>query len=50
MRAIKRENTQAEIARLEKALEECADSGIRKVIEEWLADAKQKSVSEQESE
>jgi hypothetical protein len=30
----------AEIARLEKAFEECSDSSIGKVINEWIADLK----------
>jgi hypothetical protein len=32
----------AEIARLEKALTECTDSGIRKQIEVWIDDNKKK--------
>jgi hypothetical protein len=32
----------AEIVRLEKAREQCADSGIRKLIEAWIEEKKQK--------
>jgi hypothetical protein len=46
---IKREDIKAEIERLEKALKDCADGGIRRVIEEWIADAKQRLASEQKS-
>jgi predicted RNase H-like nuclease len=49
MLAIKREDIKAEIERLEKALRDCSDSGIRRVIEEWIADAKRRLVSGQES-
>jgi hypothetical protein len=40
----------AEIERLEKARDGCSDSGIRKVIEDWIADAKRRLASEQKSE
>ena len=49
MLAIKREDIKAEIERLEKALRDCSDSGIRRVIEEWIVDAKRRLVSRQES-
>jgi hypothetical protein len=32
----------ADIKRLDKAREECADSGIRKLIEAWIGDQKKK--------
>jgi hypothetical protein len=35
----------AEIERLQKAQKECADGGIRKQIDEWIAEHKQKPVS-----
>ena len=35
----------ANIERLEKALEECTDSGIRKQVEVWIADNKKKLCS-----
>ena len=35
----------AEIERLEKLREECADSGIRKRIEAWLEAEKQKLIA-----
>jgi len=38
-----------EIERLEKALRECSDSGIRKVIEDWIAEARKKLASSQRS-
>jgi len=49
MSRIKPEDIKAEIERLEKALRDCSDSGIRRVIEEWIADAKRRLVSGQES-
>jgi len=49
MLAIKREDIKAEIERLEKALRDCSDSGIRRVIQEWIAGAKRRLLSEQES-
>jgi hypothetical protein len=33
---------QAELAQLEKALTACADYGVRKVIEAWIARLKQR--------
>jgi hypothetical protein len=44
---IKPEHIKAEIERLEKALKDCSDSGIRRVIEEWIVEAKQRLTSEQ---
>ena len=49
MPPIKPEDIKAEIERLEKALRDCSDSGIRRVIEEWIADAKRRLASDQES-
>jgi hypothetical protein len=49
MPPIKPEDIKAEIERLEKALRDCPDSGIRKVIEEWIAGAKKRLASEQKS-
>ena len=49
MLAIKPEDIKAEIERLEKALRDCSDSGIRRVIEEWIADAKRRLASGQKS-
>jgi len=37
----------AEIERLEKALRECTDSGIRKRIEVWIDDNKKKLLSDE---
>ena len=37
----------AEIKRLEKALEKCSDGGIRKRIEAWIKEQKQKLESGQ---
>ncbi len=37
----------AEIKRLEKARDECTDGGIRKRIEAWIEEQKQKLESEQ---
>jgi hypothetical protein len=39
----------AEIERLEKALSQCSDTGIRKVIEDWLAEARKRLASGQRS-
>ena len=39
----------AEIENLEKALAECSDDGIRRVVKDWIADAKQRLASEQNS-
>jgi hypothetical protein len=39
----------AELEVLESAHLECTDSGIRKVIEDWIAAAKQRLASQQES-
>ncbi|MFZ3342274.1 MAG: hypothetical protein WA213_15420 [Terriglobales bacterium] len=50
MPCIKREDIKTEIERLEKALKDCSDGGIRRVIEEWIADAKRRLASEQKSE
>jgi hypothetical protein len=49
MLPIRREDIKAEIERLEKALRDCSDSGIRRVIEEWIADAKRRWASEPKS-
>ncbi len=35
----------ADIERLEKARDECIDTGIRKLIEAWIEEQKQKVVS-----
>jgi hypothetical protein len=35
----------ADIARLEKARDACADTGIRKLIEAWIEEQKQKLAS-----
>jgi hypothetical protein len=32
----------SDLAALEKARNECADSGLRKVIEQWIEEAKKK--------
>jgi hypothetical protein len=43
----------AELKELQGALLQCADSGIRKVIEDWIAEAKQRlarSESQQKTE
>jgi hypothetical protein len=45
----KPKDIKAEIERLEKALNECSDSGIRRVIEGWIADAKRRLESAQKS-
>lgn len=39
----------AEIEALEKAFRNCADSGLRKVIEDWIESSKQKLASAQKS-
>ncbi len=39
----------AEIERLEKAFRECTDSGIRKVIEGWMEDARKRLAFTQKS-
>jgi hypothetical protein len=39
----------AEIERLEKALRDCTDSGIRGVIQDWIADARKRLASVQKS-
>jgi hypothetical protein len=37
----------AELEKLEKALSNCADGGIRNLIEDWITEAKQRLASEQ---
>jgi hypothetical protein len=39
----------AEIERLEKALRDCTDSGIRGVIKDWIVDAQKRLASGKES-
>jgi hypothetical protein len=39
----------AEIERLEKALRDCTDSGIRGVIQDWIADAQKRLASGKKS-
>jgi hypothetical protein len=46
---IRTEDIDAKIERLEKALKGCSDSGIRRVIEEWIAEAKRRLAAKQES-
>jgi hypothetical protein len=46
---IKTEDIKAEIERLEQALRDCSDGGIRRVIEEWIAEAKKKLASKEKS-
>ena len=36
------EKIKAEIAELEKALADCADGGVKRVIQDWIADLKDK--------
>ena len=39
----------AEVEKFEDALRECTDSGIRKLIEDWIADAKKRLEADQDS-
>jgi hypothetical protein len=36
------EKLKTEIAELEKALADCADGGVKRVIQDWLVDLKDK--------
>ena len=44
-----RAKIKAEIEKFEKALRDCTDSGIRKVIEDWIEDARERLASAQKS-
>jgi hypothetical protein len=39
----------AELEQLESALLRCTDSGLRKVIEDWIAEAKRRLASQRKS-
>jgi hypothetical protein len=39
----------AEVEKLQSALLQCTDSGIRKVIEDWIAEARQRLASQQKT-
>jgi hypothetical protein len=39
----------ADLEKLRGALLQCTDSGIRKVIEDWIAEAKQRLASQQKT-
>ncbi len=43
----KLEKIKAEIERLEAALRDCNDSGLREIIENWIMEKKKKLSSEQ---